>query len=76
MASTVKISSKGQITLPKELREKHHPGEGEEAMVVDTEAGILIRPRPKRSLYRLFKGRVDSAGVEKAIRQLRHGSNA
>ena len=71
MATTVTISSKGQITLPKELRERHHLGEGEEAVVVDTEAGILIRPRPKQKLYGLLKGRVDAPTLERSIRVLR-----
>ena len=71
MATTVTISSKGQITLPKELRKRHHLGEGEEALVVDTEAGILIRPRPKQKLYGLLKGRVDSPELERSIRDLR-----
>jgi AbrB family looped-hinge helix DNA binding protein len=71
VATTVTISSKGQITLPKALRDRHHLGEGEEALVVDTESGILIRPRPKRKLYGLLKGRVDSEGLERSIRSLR-----
>ncbi len=71
MASTVTVSSKGQITLPKALRERHHLGEGEEALVVDTEAGILIRPRPRQSLYGLLRGRIDSSGLERSIRRLR-----
>lgn len=71
MASSVTISSKGQITLPKELREKHHLREGDEALVVDTEAGILIRPRPHRRLYGLLKGKIDANEFERAIRDLR-----
>ncbi|HTT35815.1 MAG TPA: AbrB/MazE/SpoVT family DNA-binding domain-containing protein [Thermoplasmata archaeon] len=71
MATTVTISSKGQITLPKELRDRHHLGAGEEALVVDTEAGILIRPRPRQKLYGLLKGRIEAADLERSIRQLR-----
>jgi len=71
VATTVTISSKGQITLPKELRDRHHLGVGEEALVVDTEAGILIRPRPRQSLYGLLKGRIEAADLERSIRQLR-----
>lgn len=71
MATSVTISSKGQITLPKELRERHHLREGEEALVVDTEAGILIRPRPRNSLYGLLKGRIESENLEGSIRRLR-----
>jgi AbrB family looped-hinge helix DNA binding protein len=65
------ISSKGQITLPKSLREKHHLTEGDEALVVDTDAVIPIRPRPRRRLYGLLKGGIDSDGFQRAIRDLR-----
>lgn len=71
VATTVTISSKGQITLPKELRDRHHLSEGEEAIVVDTEVGILIRPRPRQSLHGLLKGRIESRDLERSIRRLR-----
>lgn len=71
MVKTATVSSKGQITLPKALRDRHHLSEGEEALVVDTEAGILIRRRPRQSLYGLLKGRIETEQLERSIRRLR-----
>ncbi len=64
------ISSKGQITLPKDLRDKYHLEEGERALVLDAGEGILIR-HGRTSLRGLLKGKVDSAGFEKDLRKLR-----
>ena len=75
VATTVTISSKGQITLPKALRDRHHLGEGDEALVVDTEAGILIRPRPRHRLYGLLKDRIEAGNLERSIRRLRRESH-
>lgn len=38
------ITSKGQATIPKELREKY--GMKDKALVVDTDEGILFKPLP------------------------------
>ena len=43
MSKAVTISSKGQVTLPKELREKYHLNEGETAVLLDSGEGILIK---------------------------------
>ena len=69
MAKTVTISSKGQITLPKALRDKHNLREGDLAVVVDAGEGILIRP--KSSLRGLLKGKIDEQGFEKDLRAVR-----
>jgi len=41
---TTRLSSKGQIILPKSVRESHHWVPGTEFVVVDTPDGILLRP--------------------------------
>jgi len=41
---TTRLSSKGQVILPKSVRESHHWVPGTEFMVVDTPDGILLRP--------------------------------
>ncbi len=43
MAKTVTVSSKGQVTLPKKLREKYHLKEGERGLVPDSGDGSPIR---------------------------------
>ena len=70
MAKTATISSKGQITLPKALREKYHLKEGEVALLLDAGGGILIK-HGRGSLRGLLKGRIDSEGFETEIRKLR-----
>ena len=47
MTQIVSITSKGQATIPKELREKY--GMKDKAIVVETEEGILLKPLPTPS---------------------------
>ncbi len=70
MAKSATISSKGQITLPKELREKYHLREGETATVLDAGEGILIK-HGRASLRGLLKGKIDVKGFEDDLRKLR-----
>lgn len=41
---TTRLSSKGQIILPKSIRAAHHWNTGCEFAVEDTQDGILLRP--------------------------------
>ncbi|MHA1379205.1 MAG: AbrB/MazE/SpoVT family DNA-binding domain-containing protein [Candidatus Helarchaeota archaeon] len=41
----MKISKKGQITIPKELREKFNFKEEEEILLIETKEGILLKPK-------------------------------
>ncbi len=41
---TTRLSSKGQIILPKSVRDSHHWLPGTEFMVEDTPDGVLLRP--------------------------------
>ena len=70
MAKSVTISSKGQITLPKELREKYHLQEGETAMALDAGEGILIK-HGRATLRGFLKGKIDLDGFEEDLRKLR-----
>jgi AbrB family looped-hinge helix DNA binding protein len=49
---TTRLSSKGQVILPKSVREAHHWRAGTEFLVETTEEGVLLRPvkslRPSR----------------------------
>ena len=47
MSQIVSITSKGQATIPKELREKF--GMKDKAIVTETEEGILFSPLPSPS---------------------------
>ena len=70
MAKSATISSKGQITLPKELREKYHLKEGETAVLLDAGEGILIK-HARASLRGLLKGKIDTDRFEEDLRKLR-----
>jgi AbrB family looped-hinge helix DNA binding protein len=64
------IGPKGQVTIPKELREKYHLLEGEDVVVVASQEGVLIK-HPPSSLRGSLKGKIDIQGVEEEIKQIR-----
>ncbi len=66
----VKISSKGQITLPKELRERYRLREGDEVLILPAEEGILIKRR-KASLRGFLSGKLDIEGFKEELKRLR-----
>jgi len=50
---TTKLSSKGQVIIPKEIRSRHHWEPGQELQAIDTNDGILLRsasPFPETTL--------------------------
>jgi len=51
--NTTKLSSKGQVIIPKPLRMAHHWEVGQELVVVNLADGILLKPKapfPKTSI--------------------------
>lgn len=53
MTDTTRLSSKGQVVIPKHLRDGHQWRAGQEFLVVETEQGILLkakRPFPPAEL--------------------------
>jgi len=42
---TTKLSSKGQVIIPKPLRSAHHWEAGQELVVIDMGDGILLKPK-------------------------------
>ena len=68
MRSTV--GPKGQVTIPKELREKYHLLEGESVVVLGAEDGVLIK-HPPSSLRGRLKGKINTEGFEDEIRRIR-----
>lgn len=68
-SEVVKITKKGQATIPKKLREKF--GFRDRAIVVESEEGIFLKPLPdiseeKGSIRELFKGRTAKEIIEEA----------
>ena len=64
------MTSKGQITLPKELREKYHLNEGEVVVILDSGEGVLVR-HGRQTLRGALKGKLDLEGFERDVRKLR-----
>ena len=48
-----KVTSKGQITIPKEIREKLHLNPGDKLLFEDTEQGEVKISSPKKSIKEL-----------------------
>lgn len=42
---TTKLSSKGQVIIPKHFRQIHHWEAGQELVVIDTRDGVLLKPK-------------------------------
>jgi len=42
---TTKLSSKGQVIIPKPLRTAHHWEAGQELIVIDVGDGVLLKPK-------------------------------
>ena len=70
MADSSTVSSKGQITLPKSLRDRHHLREGEAVLIIDTEEGIVIR-HGRSTLRGMLHGQIDVERFEKDLKKLR-----
>jgi len=64
------IGPKGQVTIPKELREKYHLLEGENVIVLPSEEGVLIK-HPPSTLRGRLKGKLNLQGFEDEIRHIR-----
>ncbi|MDR2567086.1 MAG: AbrB/MazE/SpoVT family DNA-binding domain-containing protein [Bifidobacteriaceae bacterium] len=56
MSVTATMSSKGQLTIPAELRSRHHLTYGQTVTIEEVEGGLLLRaaPRPASRLAGFF----------------------
>ncbi|MHA1282462.1 MAG: AbrB/MazE/SpoVT family DNA-binding domain-containing protein [Promethearchaeota archaeon] len=65
-----KISTKGQLTIPKEFRDKLNLHEGDEVVLYLTEDGIIIKPRIMnlRILRGLLRDEIDFEKAEEFIK--------
>jgi AbrB family looped-hinge helix DNA binding protein len=46
--ATIKLSSKGQIVIPKEIRDELHWEEGTQLMLVSSLSGVTLKTAPKK----------------------------
>ncbi len=69
---TTRLSTKGQIVLPKELREANSWGPGTEFTIEKTADGILLRPAPSFPITKLddVAGCLRYTGKPKTLKQM------
>lgn len=73
MLSKSVVGPKGQITIPKELRDRYHLHEGEDVILVPGAEGVLVT-HPSSRLRGRFRGKIDLPGFEKDLKEMRkHG---
>ncbi len=76
----MRITSKGQVTIPRELRERFGLGAGAEVEVVDGENGALVRPLTPRGrgaeLVARLRDRADGGLSAEAVLHLTRGDGA
>jgi AbrB family looped-hinge helix DNA binding protein len=70
---TTRLSTKGQIVLPKDIRDSCSWNPGIEFTIRETEDGVLLRPAPGFPATRLEEvaGRLPSRGKAKTVAQMR-----
>lgn len=76
-----RLSSKGQVIIPKSSRDAHHWEAGQELVVIDTDEGVLLKPaRPVKSatldeLAGCLKYSGPAKTLEDMERAIRRGAN-
>lgn len=73
MAATVKLSSKGQIVIPKEVRDALHWGIGVELTLVTTEYGVMLQskaPHQRKLTAKSLRGCLQHTGITVPTEQL------
>lgn len=75
---TTRLSSKGQVIIPKSVRESHHWQPGTEFIIEETPGGIILKPRkifPPTSL-RQGIGCTGYSGPPKTVEEMNEGISA
>lgn len=73
------MSPKGQVVIPKPLREKFGIKEGEEVLVEESKRGILVMKRerdPLKAMVGLFHGKTAKKSSVDLVRNIREESEA
>ena len=73
LASTVRLSSKGQIVIPKEVRDSFHWNTGAELLLVATERGVMLQsksPSEKKISAKTLRGCLQHTGKVISIEEL------
>jgi AbrB family looped-hinge helix DNA binding protein len=73
-----KVSPKGQVVIPKPLRDKFGIKEGEEVLMEESKKGILVMKReenPLKAMVGLFEGKTAKSSID-LVRDIRKESEA
>ena len=72
---TTKLSSKGQVIIPKNIRAAHEWGAGVEFWVLDTEEGVLLRPKRAfaETMIEDVAGCLATTGPAKSLEEMEAG---
>jgi AbrB family looped-hinge helix DNA binding protein len=72
ITETTRLSSKGQIVLPKTMRDQHHWAPGTDFTVEDTGDGVLLRPIKTGRATRLDEliGSLRVTGAARSIEEM------
>lgn len=65
----IKLSSKGQVIIPKHIRSSYHWETGQELILIDTGNGVLLKPKapfPESTLSQVA-GCLHYAGTAKTV---------
>jgi AbrB family looped-hinge helix DNA binding protein len=75
MNQTTKLSTKGQVVLPKSLRAAHRWKPGTEFVVQERDGGILLVPKSgaKSRTWKSLLGCLPYSGRRKSIREMDEG---
>jgi len=65
-----KMTSKGQITIPKSIRELLHLRKGDEVVLVPTEKGLILK-RETASLRGIWKDELTEKEINDGIKEIR-----
>jgi AbrB family looped-hinge helix DNA binding protein len=71
---SIKLSSKGQVIIPKHIRSAYHWEPGQELILIDTGNGILLKPKAPFSESTLSEvaGCLHYAGTAKTVDEMDH----
>jgi AbrB family looped-hinge helix DNA binding protein len=72
VVESTKLSSKGQVIIPKHIRSSYHWETGQELIVIDTGSGILLKPKEPLSKSKLndVAGCLRYTGAAKTIDEM------
>jgi len=73
LGATVKLSSKGQIVIPKDVRDSFHWEVGSELTLLATEHGVILQTKPsseKKQTAKSLRGFLQHKGKAVSTEQL------